>query len=135
MIKRDPRDPRRDAYLTQVLSRVGQSPPASDERMRQLNEQIVAATAAMLREREANQRSIWDYAESWSAVLLPIGTLTAIAAGLCLFVLSARREPQPIGLPSARVALLSAATNRESSQRLVDLLVSVDRAAAEPGRR
>ena len=63
-------------------------------------------------------------------MLLPIGTLAAAAAGSACSSLSAQRLPVPARASSTRVALLGAATNRVSSQNLVDLLVSGDRAAS-----
>lgn len=124
------RDPRRDAQLHRLLANAGLAAPMPEDRVRGLAERIAAAAVPMLRERESVQRTIWDYAVGWSSMLLPIGTLAAAAAGLCLFVLSAQRLPVPARLSSTRVALLGAATNRVSSQNLVDLLVSGDRATS-----
>lgn len=140
MTRRDPRhdarrDARRDAQLQQLLADAGLTPPLPDERVRRLGERIITAAAPVLRERESAQRTIWDYADGWSSMLLPIGTLTAAAAAICLFVLSAQRVPAPPRLSSTRVALLGAATNRLSSQNLVDLLVSGDGTAAAPDSR
>jgi hypothetical protein len=123
-------DPRRDAQLHRMLSDAGLSAPPSKERVRRLGERILAAAAPALRERELSQCTIWDYAERWSGMLLPVGSLMAVAAGLCLFVLSAEREPRPVRLSSTGVTLLGAATNRVSSQNLVDLIVLGDRRAA-----
>ena len=124
------RDPRRDPQLHRLLADAGLTAPISEDRMRGLGERIAAAAVPMLRERESAQRTIWDYAVGWSSMLLPIGSLAAAAAGLCLFVLSAQRAPAPARVSSTRVALLGAATNRVSSQNLVDLLVSGDRATS-----
>lgn len=126
------RDPRRDAYVRQLLSDADRTSACSEERLQRLGERILGVAGHALREREPSQRTIWDYAERWSGMLLPIGTLTAIAAGMCMFVLSAQREPRSARPSSTRVALLAAATNRVSSQNLVDLLVSNDRAASVP---
>lgn len=127
MIKRDPR---RDAQLHRLLADAGLTARMPNDRVRRLGERIVTAAIPMLHERAPAQRTIWDYAVGWSSMLLPVGTLAATAAAVCLFVVSARRVPAPARLSSTRVALLGAATNRLSSQNLVDLLVSGDRAAA-----
>jgi hypothetical protein len=126
------RDPRRDPQLQRVMADAGLGAPVPDDRLRRLGERIVAAAGPMLREREFAQRTIWEYAVGWSSMLLPLGTLAAAAAAVCLFVVSAQRAPAPARLSSTRVALLGAATNRLSSQNLLDLLVSGDRAAAAP---
>jgi hypothetical protein len=84
--------------------------------------------------RAAAERTVWDYAERWSAVLLPVGAFTALAAGLCLFVLANPRESVPSRASSTRVALIGAATNRVSSQNLLDLLVAGDPAVSSGNR-
>jgi hypothetical protein len=107
---------------------------ASPAQLAALSGRILAAAAPILREREARNRTVWDYAERWSGTLLPLGMLTAVAAAMCLFVLSAQREPTIAPAPGPRVALLGAATNRMSSQKLIDLVVSVDASSPSPRR-
>ncbi|MDB4876632.1 MAG: hypothetical protein JWM41_3078 [Gemmatimonadetes bacterium] len=127
-------DPRRDEALAHVLRESRLSAPVTPARVRALSERIAAAAAPLLAERagagEVRQRTVWDYAASWSGVLLPAGVLTALAAGLCLFVLSAQREPSAPKLSRSRIALMGAATNRVSSQNLIDFLVASDPVAA-----
>ena len=127
------RAPRRDPLLQRTLTDAGLTTRVSEDRVRRLSARIVAATAPLLREREASQRTIWDYAERWSGTLFRIGALTAIAAVVCVFMLPVRQELRPITRSSSRDALLGAATNLVSSQHLLDLLVSGDRAMTGPG--
>lgn len=108
--------------------------PAGSRRAEQLNASILAAAAPLLDERAAPQRTLWDYADRWASMLLPIGALTAIAAGVCLFVLASHPAASN-GMPPVRVALLGAATNRMSSQSLVDFLVTGDAGLPPLGRR
>jgi hypothetical protein len=127
------RDPGRDQQIARLLRDAGLSAPLSAPRMRSLGDRIAAAAAPLLAERDVRQRTVWDYAASWSGVLLPAGMLTAIAAGLCLFVLSAQREAPAPRLSRSRMALMGAATNRVSSQNLVDFLVASDPITAVRG--
>lgn len=135
--------PSHDRQLNELLKEADREFAPSPAQVAALGGRIRAAAAPMLREREARNRTVWDYAERWSGTLIPLGMLTAVAAAMCLFVLSAQREPVasptlsplPASASAPRVALLGAVTNRVSSQGLVDLLVSVDVASSSPGRR
>jgi len=135
--------PSRDRQLNDLLKEADRELAPSPSQLAALSGRIRAAAAPMLREREARNRTVWDYAERWSSTLIPLGMLSAVAAAMCLFVLSAQREPAATPTPTPavssasapRVALLGAVTNRVSSQRLVDLLVSVDvTSSSSPGR-
>jgi hypothetical protein len=107
----------------------------SHESLVVLNARIVSAAAPLLDERAAPYRTVWDYTERWAATLLPIGALTAIAAGLFLFALADHRQPAQQRMPGVRIALLGAATNRMSSQSLVDFLVDDARPVAARSTR
>jgi hypothetical protein len=124
----------RDPKLAQLLRNTEGQSMQSDGALAQLSARIVAAAAPVLDERAAPHRTIWDYTERWSATLLPIGAFTAIAAGLCLFALSAQGPLSSQRTPGVRLALLGAATNRVSSQSLVDFLVASDSAVVAPRR-
>jgi hypothetical protein len=120
------RDPRRDEQLARLMRGTGLGAPVSAAQLRALSDRIAAAAAPLLAEREVRQRTVWDYAASWSGILLPAGVVTALAASLCLFMLSVQREPPAPKLSRSRIALIGAATNRVSSQSLVDFLVTSD---------
>jgi hypothetical protein len=126
--------PPRDRHLGDLMKEADREFAASPAQLAALSGRILAAAAPILREREARNRTVWDYAERWSGTLLPLGMLTAVAAAMCLFVLSAQREPTIAPAPGPRVALLGAATNRMSSQKLIDLVVSVDASTPSPRR-
>jgi hypothetical protein len=121
--------PSHDPEIANLLRDASVSATSSADGLRRLNERIMAAALPMLDELAPPQCTVWDYAEHWSRVLLPIGALAAVAAGLCLFALSSDRLPPAQSAPP-RVALLGAATNRVSSQNLIDLLVSNEAATA-----
>lgn len=128
----------RDRQLGDLMKEADREFAETPAQLAALSGRIRAAAAPMLGEREARNRTVWDYAERWSGTLIPLGMLTAVAAAMCLFVLSAQRDPVLLPTlstaPGPRVALLGAVTNRVSSQRLVDLLVSVDGTPSAPGR-
>jgi hypothetical protein len=115
----------RDSGLVDVLRAADELTRPADAVLSRLSGRILVAAGPLLDERAAPHRTVWDYAERWSATLLPIGALTAVAAGLCLFALSAH-EATSVRAVGDRVALLGAATNRVSSQNLLDFLVSSD---------
>jgi hypothetical protein len=121
--------PSHDLEVAKLLRDASISATATADGLRRLNDRIMAAALPMLDELAPPQRTVWDYAERWSSMLLPIGALTALAAGVCLFALSSDRLPPARSAPP-RVALLGAATNRVSSQNLIDLLVSNETASA-----
>jgi hypothetical protein len=123
----------RDAELERLLRGADSREPVTDETLARLGTRIIAAAAPLLDERAAAYRTVWDYAERWAVTLLPVGAVAAVAAGLCLFALTSH-QPRPQRAPGVRVALLGAATNRMSSQSLVDFLVSGDAAAPAPAR-
>ncbi len=122
-------DPARDNALADLLHQSGAAASIGLRDLTDLSARICAAAASELGARAAGQ-TIWDYAERWAGLLIPCGALTALAAGLCLFVASTRRNPDVF--PAPRIALLGAATNRMSSQNLLDLLVTTEVA---PGAR
>lgn len=126
--------PRRDAELRQILRDADAPSQPSGSQLRVLSERIMSAAAPVLEARAAAERTIWDYAERWSSVLLQVGALTTLAAGLCLFVMSGSADPASPRASSTRVALIGAATNRVSSQNLLDLLVSTDPATSNTRR-
>ena len=126
-------DPR-DAELARVLRDADAVARPSDAELRAFSARIIHAATPMLDARSAAERTVWDYAERWSAVLLPVGALTAVAAGVCLFALANSSEPVSPRASTTRVALAGAATNRVSSQNLLDLLVAGD-AAVTSGNR
>jgi hypothetical protein len=128
------RNPPRDAALGRLLRDVEGAQPLSGGRDAALRGRILAAAAPLLDERAAPNRTVWDYTERWAAALLPIGALTAVAAGLCLFALSSGNDAPRQAVPGVRLALLGAATNRVSSQNLVDFLVASDAAVTAPNR-
>ncbi|MEO6877503.1 MAG: hypothetical protein ABI205_03415 [Gemmatimonadaceae bacterium] len=122
----------RDAELRAMLRAADRLPPSSAPQLRALSARIRVGAGPALDARAAGERTIWDYAERWSAVLLPVGAFTALAAGVCLFVLAGpigQTEPPASRASSTRVALLGAATNNVSSQTLIDLLVAADAGA------
>jgi hypothetical protein len=123
--------PMRDEQLANLLASAGFSKAPTSDQLRALSGRILAAAAPVLDSRAAGSRSAWDYAERWSGALIRLGALSAIAAGLCFFLLSHEREAE-VRRPAAgaRVALLGAATYDVSSQHLVDLVVSTDDASA-----
>jgi hypothetical protein len=129
------REPSRDSEIARALRGADLSGSASPALLRRLNDRIVAAAMPLLEERAAQHRTMWDYTERWSGMLLPLGALAALAAGFCLFMLSAQRDSASEAAAVPRVALLGAATNRVSSQNLVDLLVSNDTTVAHGRRR
>jgi hypothetical protein len=116
----------RDAELRRLLRDADSLPQSSVSQLRILSARILTAAGPGLEARAAGERTIWDYVERWSAVLLPVGAFTTLAAGLCLFVLASPNEPAPARASSTRVALMGAATNNVSSQSLIDLLVAAD---------
>ncbi|HEY4217904.1 MAG TPA: hypothetical protein VGM67_12255 [Gemmatimonadaceae bacterium] len=117
---------RRDEELARLLRDADATMRPSAAQLRALGARIVKAGLPVLDARAASERTVWDYAERWSTVLLPVGAFTAIAAGLCLFVLSSSSEPALPRGNATRVALIGAATNRVSSQNLLDMLVAGD---------
>ncbi len=119
----------RDAELSALLRDADGLPPASGPQLRALSARILTAAGPALDARAAGGRTIWDYAERWSSVLLPVGAFTTLAAGLCLFVLAGSSEPAVSRASTTRVALMGAATNNVSSQSLIDLLVAADAGA------
>jgi len=125
---------RRDAELGLLLRESDAAARPSDAELRALGTRIMTAAQPILDARSAAERTVWDYAERWSAVLLPVGAFTALAAGLCLFVLAGSSEPVVPRTSAARVALIGAATNRVSSQNLLDLLVASDAVAGTSSR-
>jgi len=128
--------PSRDHELAALLKKADRASEILPDQLAALSSRIRSAAAPILREREARNRTIWDYAERWAGTLLPLGMLTAVAAAMCLFALSMQRDPDvaPVLVPAVaqatppgtRTAILGAVTNRVTSQKLVDLLVSVD---------
>jgi len=129
------RGPARDVELARVLRAAERQSMTADGALAALGARIMTAAAPLLEERAVPNRTVWDYAERWSATLLPIGALTAVAAGLCLFALSVQPDPAPPRPTGARVALLGAATNSLSSQKLIDFLVTADAAQQQPAGR
>ncbi len=133
-------EPLRDPELARLLRDAGLSKSLSPEALWLLRGRIAAAATPLLDELVPS-RTVWDYAEGWSSMLLPLGALAALAASLCLFSLTGSREPragrgEPRDAPgdTPRVALLGVATSHMSSQRLVDLLVSNDDAVSSSSR-
>jgi hypothetical protein len=94
--------PSRDRELNELLKEADREFAPSPARLATLSGRIDAAAAPMLREREARNRTVWDYAERWSSTLIPLGALTAVAAAMCLFRLSAQREPVAAPTPAPR---------------------------------
>jgi hypothetical protein len=124
----------RDAELRQILRDADAPSQASGSQLRALSERIMSAAAPVLEARAAAERTIWDYAERWSSVLLQVGAFTTLAAGLCLFAMSGSSDTVSPRASSTRVALIGAATNRVSSQNLLDLLVSTEPAGSTARR-
>ncbi|MEP6496025.1 MAG: hypothetical protein ABJF01_25320 [bacterium] len=135
----------RDREVAELLKKADRGSASTPAQLSALSGRIRAAAAPILREHEARNRTVWDYAERWAGTLLPLGMLTAVAAAMCLFALSMQRDPElvpePVPVvarvttppPGTRTAILGAVTNRVSSQNLVDLVVSVD--APSPAAR
>jgi len=127
-------NPVRDRWLAGLLRRATEQPDLSAERQRALAQRIMLAAMPLLDERAGGPRGVWDDIERWAGMLIPAGTLTAIAAGLSLLWVSTSAMPSATPAAGTQTALIGAATNNVTAHDLVDLLVAPDGASRGDGQ-
>jgi hypothetical protein len=126
--------PTRDRWLAGLLRKAGLANGSTPDERAALARRIMLAAAPLLEQRTASPAGVWDDLERWAGMLIPVGTFTALAAGVCLFWLSTRASA-PLPVAVEQTALLGAATNAVSSHDLIDLLVTSDAGGVRGGGR
>ena len=127
-------DPTRDPMLGEVLRRMDPKATAA-KRLAGLAERIAAEAGPLLDARRRERAGWSDYVAHWAGALVPIGVVTALAAGLCLAWL-ARQQRMSTDRVVERAALLGVATGGTQSGDLVELATTVDvPPPASPSRR
>lgn len=125
-------DPSRDPLLGEVLRRVS-AQPVPAKQLEALAARIREDAAPLLEARRRDAHGWSDYVAHWAGALVPLGVLTALAAGLCLAWLTRQQAATDVALE--RAALLGAATNRSTSADLLDLATVGPLTPAPKGRR
>ena len=111
-------DPSRDPLLGEVLRRMDPK-PAGPRQLDQLTARIEDEAAPLLsRRRDALGWS--EYVAHWAGTLVPLGVMTALAAGLCLAWL-AHQQRSSVDRAVERAALLGVATGGAASGDLIEL--------------